>query len=475
MAFRSCVAAPYKPVSDGAIQQIHQASLGVLEELGVKFCDPEALRFLQEHGCNVDHGRQVARIPHSLVEACLQASPSEFRLRARNPNYDILFDAGSVHFSACSGMKVLDVETMSRRPAMFKDAEDAATLCDALENIAGSNTGLGWIEDRPVETNLEWLYAAAIRNSEKVTSVAVMNDSEIWGIRMAQAAGEDIIVAVSSMSPLSWAQDQITGARRAILAGLPLGIQSMACMGVTAPATLSGTATIMNAEILAMAVYAELLRPGTGLMYSCFSIPMDMRTGALASGSIELGMLTALSAQLSKIYNMGSIAFLPMTDAKVPDEQAGYEKAMQWLLAGLSGINLVWGAGMLEGHALWSNAQLVIDAEMAGMVGRCLDGFRIDADAIALDVIKAVGHSPGSYLGTDHTLKMCRAESYAPLVASREAFEQWVAKGSPELLSQADKKARAILASHHPVPLSLEADREISNLLAAAAKERGIG
>jgi len=472
--FTSFNAAPYQIVSQAALRKIHNSTLQVLADIGIKFADEEALRFLAEHGCDVDFAEQLVKFPPDLVESCLEKCPSEFTLHARNPQFDIRFDASTVHFSAGSGMTVLDTALGQRRPGTLKDAEAAVRLCDALENIAGANPGLGDVADKPSDISLEWLYATAVRNSEKVASLAVMNDSEKWGIKMAQAAGADIIMTVNSASPLGWTKDQIEGARLAVAAGLPVGLQSMASPGVTAPATLAGTATVMNAEILAMAVYIELLKPGTGLMYSCFAIPLDMKSAVLASGSIELGLLTALSAQLSKFYGMGSIVYLPMTDAKLPNQQAGYEKAMQWLLAGLSGINLIWGAGMVDGHTLWSNAQLVIDAEMCGMVARCLDGVRVSDDTLGLDVMKEVGHFPGNYLATDHTINWWRGERYLPLVSLRESFEQWVELGSKDILIRADEKARSLLAGHQIVPLPAEVDKEIDKLLRAAAKEKGI-
>jgi trimethylamine--corrinoid protein Co-methyltransferase len=291
---------------------------------------------------------------------------------------------------------------------------------------------------------------------------------------MAQAAGEDIILTANSASPLGWTADQILGVRRAVDAGLPVGLQSMASPGVTAPATLAGTATVMNAEILAMATYVQLLKPGTGMMYSCFTIPLDMRTTMLASGSIELGMLTALSAQLSRYYNMGSIVYLPMTDAKLPDQQAGYEKALQWLLAGLAGINLIWGAGMVDGHSLWSNAQLVIDAEMCGMVARCLEGIQIEQESDALALIKEIGHFSGSYLSSDHTFEAWQAERYLPTVSLRQSYEDWLAEGSQTLLKRAEEKAQTMLEEHQVVPLPEEVDHEIDDLLAAAGREKGL-
>lgn len=445
----------------------------MLEQVGVKFTDEETLAFLADHGCDVDSEEQVVRIPSSLVERCLQRCPTSFKLRARNPDHDILFDKSTVQFSACSGMEILDLETMERRPGTLEDAARAAQLCDALDTMAGANTGLGYIVDRPDAVNLEWLYATAIRNSEKVTSVGVMDDSERWGIKMAQAAGEDIIVVPSSSSPLGWSKDQIVGMRRALAADMPVGAQSMASPGTTAPATLAGAATIMNAEILAMLVLVQLLKPGTGMMYSCFTIPMDMSTTHLASGSMELGMLTVISAQLSKRYGLGSMVFLPMTDSKLLDEQAGFEKAMQWLLAGMAGINLIWGAGMVEGHGLWSNAQLVVDAEMCGMVGRYLEGVGVSDDTLALDVIEEVGHFPSSYLATDHTYAWWRRERYLPVVASRRAHEVWAELGGKDAVVRAAETAEVLLAEHEPVPLDVDVDAELERLLKAAAKEKG--
>ncbi len=474
MAFRSLCSNPYKIISDTTVNQIHESTLQVLAEIGIQFADTTALRFMADHGCHVDFEGQLVKFPPDLVQNCVDKCPSEFTLHARNAQFDITFNATSVHFSAGSGMTVLDINTMQRRPGALQDVIEAAILCDALPNMAGVNPGLGEVADRPNETNLEWLYATAIRHSEKVPSVAVMNDSEKWGIRMALAAGEDIIVTVNSASPLGWTAEQIEGARRAATAGLPVGLQSMASPGVTAPATLAGTAVAMNAEILAMAVYIQLLKPGTGLMYSCFTIPLDMRSAMLASGSMELGLLTVISAQLSKFYGMGSIVYLPMTDAKLPDQQAGYEKAMQWLLAGMAGINLIWGAGMVDGHSLWSNAQLLIDAEMCGMVARCLDGIQINDDTLGFEVIQEVGHFPGSFLATDHTLDWWRGERYLPLVSQRDSFEGWAEKGRKDILKLADEKARSLLASHEVRPLPVEVDREIDDLLQAAAEEKGL-
>jgi len=129
---------------------------------------------------------------------------------------------------------------------------------------------------------------------------------------------------------------------------------------------------------------------------------------------------------------------------------------------------------MVDGHTLWSNAQLMIDAEMCGMVSHCLNGFQVSDDTLAIDVIKEVGHFPGNYLTTDHTLNWWRGERYLPLVSLRESFERWVELGSKDILVQADERAKSLLENHQIIPLPPDVDKEIDKLLKAAAKEKGI-
>ena len=465
---------PLKVLSDDNIVALHNDTLKVLEEVGVKFEDSQALDLLGQHGCTVDRKTMVARLPASLVATCLGQSPPEFVLRGGGSKRDIRFDAHTVQFGPCCGMQVLDPVSGLRRPGTYADAVTAARLTDALDIMAGSNVGLGFIADRPRETNLVWQYAAALGHSRKICSLGSMDDSVKWGIRMARAVGRDVIVPVSSASPLGWDGEQIESVRAATRAGLPVAVQSMASPGTTAPVTLAGAAVVMNAEIVAMTVLTQLLRPGTGVMYSCFTIPMDMRTATLASGSMELSVLMVISAQLAKFYRLGSMVWAPMTDANQFDQQAGYEKGMQWLLAAQAGINLIWGAGMVENHGIWSNAQLIVDAEMCGMVGRYLEGVGVTPATRAVDEIKAVGHFPNNYLARDHTFDWFRQEQYLPLVSSRLDYESWQAAGSRDLLARADDLALELLQKHDPIELPADVERELERLLAAASREKGL-
>ena len=432
------------------------------------------MSLLKQGGCTIDRAESVARMPREVVEAALRQCPSPVRLRSRDGSADIVFDGRTVQFAAGSGMQRIDPASAAARPGVVADGVRTARLTDALDSLSGVNTGLGFIADRPTDINLVWNYALCCTHSGKIFSLAAMEDSLTWGVRMAEVAGQDVILPLSSTSPLAWDAEQLDGLKVGAAAGRPVVLMSMASPGVTGPVTLSGAAVVMNAEILAGIVLAQLLRPGLGIIYSCLSMPLDMRLGTLAAGSVELGLLDALAAQLARRYGLGTHIYGPNTDAKVSDEQAGYERMSQYLLAAMAGTNLIWGAGMTENHSLFSDAQVIVDVEMCGAVGRCLDGVSVDGldDDVAL--IRDVGHFPSDYLKEKHTTRRYRQEHYVPPVASRETYESWLKLEPRDLLERADAYADEFLEQHEPTTLPADAEREIHRLVEAAAAEKGL-
>ena len=459
-------------LTDSEIQNIHSKSLQVLEEIGIKFEDETALEIMAENGCQVDHDAALVKIPNQLVENAISLCPGEIRLTGREGTNEVLFNRNTVQFGPCSGMHVMDIASGIIRPGKVEDAIRTARLTDALEIMSGVNIGLGFISDRPPEINLVWNYAICCRNSAKIFCLGAMEDSVKWGIRMAEVTGQDVLIPLSSSSPLVWSQEQIDALFTAAKNRRPVTLQSMASPGSTAPVTLIGAAIVMNSEILGMLTLAQLLQPGLGVIYSCFALPMDMRLGTLASGSMELSLLNVVSAQLSRNYGLGSMIWGPNTDAKSHDQQAGYEKMMQWLMAAMSGINLIWGAGMIENHTIWSDAQVIVDAEMCGMAGRYLESISQPDDELA--VIRDTGHFPNNFLEHDHTLIHFRKEHYTPLISSRENFEAWSQMKNKDLMARSLEYVNTILQKHEPVTLPPYEDREIDKILSMAAKEHGL-
>jgi len=301
-----------------------------------------------------------------------------------------------------------------------------------------------------------------------------MGKSAEWGIQMAKACNVDILVGVSSASPLGWDENQISVVKYAIKEGLPVNLQSQASPGAVAPSTLAGSVVVMNAEIIGLTVLIELLQPNTPVMYSCFSMPIDMRSGSTAGGAVEFGMLTAISAQIARYYGMTSLIYQPQTDSKLLDEQTGYEKAIQWALAAMSGINCICGAGIIDGQNLWAKEQLIIDSEIANMVGRLIKGIEINDETLSVDLIKEIGHFPSHYLGNAHTRKWWKSEQFVPMLSVRGFYDEWVKRGSKDVIDNANEMVNEILRTHEPTPLPEDVDKEIDNILSRAAKNYGI-
>ncbi|MEN8244250.1 MAG: trimethylamine methyltransferase family protein [Thermodesulfobacteriota bacterium] len=465
---------PLNLLSDTEILNIHNKSLQVLEEVGIRFEDKKALKIMADNGCEVNHDTSLVKIPSWLVEKSISQCPADISLMGRDGQNEVLFNRDIVQFGPCSGMQIMDVASEKLRPGKVEDAIRTACLTDALEIMSGVNTGLGFISDRPSEINLVWNYAVCCRNSGKIFCLGAMEDSVKWGVRMAEVTGQDVIIPLSSSSPLMWSAEQIDALYIAASNHRPVTLQSMASPGSTAPVTLSGAAIVMNSEVLAMLTLSQLLQPGLGVIYSCFTLPMDMRLGTLSSGSMELSLLNVASAQLSRHYGLGSMIWGPNTDAKTYDQQAGYEKMMQWLMAAMSGINLIWGAGMIENHTIWSDAQVIVDAEMCNIAGRYLQGTAFGNLDDDLTVIRDTGHFPNNFLAHDHTLVHLRSEHYIPWISSRENYEVWIQMKNKNLMDRGLEYVNTLLQKHDPTILSPHENREIETILSMAAKEKGL-
>jgi trimethylamine--corrinoid protein Co-methyltransferase len=240
---------------------------------------------------------------------------------------------------------------------------------------------------------------------------------------------------------------------------------------MTAPATLAGLLSQTNAEILSGIVIAELFKPGAPILYGSVATVMDMRTGAAAFGAVELGMVNIAAAQLARYYNLPSRGTGGATEAKIPDIQAGFEKAMTLSMAALAGMNFIYdAAGSLESSLTASFEQAVIDDEICGALSRAIRGIDVSDKTLATDVIAAVGPG-GEFLSQRHTLENVQREHYIPKILSREKWEVWEKGGSKGLWETAREEARKILEKHQPEPLDHDTRIEIESIVKEIEKD----
>jgi trimethylamine---corrinoid protein Co-methyltransferase len=463
---------PHEYLSRQEVGRIVDGALEVLADTGMVVAHAKALALLQEAGCGVDMATQRVKFPRVLVEWAMAQSPATFEQQARNPALTLNWGGGTVYFGAFPGFTSLDLATRERRISTVPDLARLSRLCDAMAEVHTICQPTPHLSDKPAEVEMEWVLATTFRNTEKTTMGAAFAGCSRWVVEMCQVLGQQVHGSICMASPLTIPVDQAQGVLDYAGAGHPLHLLSGPMRGASGPATMAGTLVLQTAEILGGHVLGQLVRPGNGAIYVGYATPMDMRLGTMASGSIDVGIMGAASGQIARYLGMPSAVFFPMTDAKLPDAQASYERHLQALLCAQAGVNHIMALGGLENEGAFSPEQMVIDNEVCGMIAKVLDGIRVDDERLAIQLIKDVGPIPGNYLGKDHTRKHWREDYFLPKVSVREGYDAWLAGGSKGALERAAEIAAHLMATHQVKPLPPEVDCELDRILAAVEAEK---
>ncbi len=463
------------------LYEIHLATLEILERVGVKVSENNALRMLEEAGAHVDIKEKIAKIPQYLVKEAIEKAPSSFVLFGRDPKYKLRFQDSRVHFSTGGqSVHVLDLKTGRPRASTLKDCENFSRLADALENIHHATSSV--VRPRDVPDSVAHVYElfAGFRNTTKTL------DCEIYGINVAMdsikmasvvAGGEEelkkrplLLGFYNPVSPLQHPEKLTQGLMICAKYKQPIIVAPEAQAGATAPVTLAGLLAQQNAEVLSGIVIAELVNPGAPVLYGTVSTIMDMKTGNLAYGAIEAGLINVVTAQLARYYGLPSRGTGSGTESKIPDIQAGFEKAMTLMMAAMAGINFIFNAaGTLDSTLTASYEQAVIDNEVCGMVSRSLRGIKVGDETLAIGVIEDVGPG-GQYLDQRHTLEYFMKEHYLPTIINREKRERWERAGSKDLREVAREEAKRILKEHQAEPLDLDVEEKLKKIIKEVEK-----
>jgi trimethylamine--corrinoid protein Co-methyltransferase len=240
---------------------------------------------------------------------------------------------------------------------------------------------------------------------------------------------------------------------------IPVVLSAAPMAGSTAPVTLAGMLAQLNGEQLAGLALTQLVQPGCPVLIGPIPATADMRSGKYLAGTVELGLCNAAITQMAHFYKLPIYNSAGMTEAKIPDIQAGMEKAQSVIQVALAGANFIHhAAGMLEDMSTIAYEQFVIDNEMLGMAMRAVRGIEVNDETLALDVIDRVGPG-GHYLMDEHTLRYMRSELYYPsAVFDRQGRDMWEEAGATDARTRAQEIARRILAEHEPQPLDPATD-----------------
>jgi len=469
-------------LSSSEVQTIHEASIKVLERIGVDMENENAIRIFAEAGANVDSEKKRVYISEELVKEALRKVPSEVKLHGFDGKHDLVFGGKNVYFNPGStALYVLDREHMKMRRPSSKDFIDFVRLTDYLEHIHAQSTAMT-ISDVPDTVVDRFRFYLILKNSLKPIIAGAFTVDGLYEMKhMLEivVGGEKalrkrpcLLMDVCPSPPLKWSkmtsQNLIDSARFDI----PIEIIPAPQLGSTAPATLAGLLVQHNAEFLSGLVMSQLVNAGLPVVYSGSPSLMDMRYGTGCVGNIEVAMLSTAYSQIARFYDIPSGAYLGMSESKVIDAQAALESGIGTIIGTLAGINCITGPGMLGFENCQSYEKLVIDNEICGMALRLAGNISVNEETLALDLIEKV--SPGGhFLSQKHTLKWFQIEEHMPsVVIDKMSKAQWERTGAKNVLQRAKERVDRILKEHHPRPLPPDIEKELDSFMTKILKRQ---
>ena len=465
---------------DQELEEVHRATLAVLEEVGVKFPSQMALKMFAEAGARVDFDTQIVKIPADLLMSALSKAPRTFTMASRsNPELDLQINGKQTYFGTDgTGTTTVDIETGERRDSTKKDLEMMTIISDYLPSIS---LYLPLVAARDVPAPVIPLHEleAAFTNTEKhiiveemgVKGVApyilemvslVVGSKEVMGKRPPFSA------FACTVAPLGQDRGGIEAILKYAEAGLPVGFMSMPSMCSTGPASIAGTLIIGNAEVLSACCLIQLAFPGNPVYYSVIPGFAHPYTGGFLVSSPYKTILNVAPIQLAHFYNLPTLSgTFGSTNAHRPDSwKAGMEVSRDPILASLAGADFSLGLGLLETYTLLYPEKILYDNEIFNTMKIITKGIEVNSETLAIDEIRAVGPR-GHFLNRDHTKKNLR-KLWKPGIV-----HQWSStlNDFKDPQEAAVEKVKWILSNHEPNPLEDKVKNEFTKIIKAAEKE----
>ena len=470
--------APLEVVSPDAIEKIHDASLRVLEEIGIDFLLPQARQLLRAAGADVKEGEERIRLDRGMVEEFVAKVPPEFTLHARNPTRNLRVGGNNLNFCTVASAPNASDLPGGRRSGNQADFRNFVKLGQYFNIIHL----FGGYPVEPVDIAPSIRHLDCLRDfvtlSDKVFtcySLGLERNLDALEIaRIARGISEEqlerepsLTTVINSNSPLKYDEFMLRGIVEMSRRNQVVVITPFTLSGAMAPVTLAGALAQQNAEALAGIMFSQIVRPGAPVVYGGFTSNVDMRTGSPAFGTPEFTRAAQISGQLARRYR------IPFRSSNVNasncvDVQSAYESQMALWGAVMGGTHyLMHGAGWLEGGLCASFEKFMVDVDMLQQMAEYLTPIQVDEASLALDAIKDVGPG-GHFFGTPHTQARYKTAFYEPLLSDWRNFETWVEAGSVNTTDRAHQLYLRALGEYQQPAL----DRGIAEELDAFVDRR---
>jgi len=463
----------FPSLSESQFRRMHEASLEILERIGVRLYLEEAVDLLKKAGAEVMDGNLV-RVPRSLVEKALSSVPRQVTLYDRKGNpampvggYRSFYGPGS------DCLNLIDHRSGERRKPVVQDIVEGVTLCDYLPHIDYVMSMVlpsdvdGTVADR---YQMEAMLSATTKPIIYVTYEtsgcrdAVEMAAAVMGGGEALRRTPLVACYINAVSGLRHNKEALEKLLFLASENLPSLYLPSSTAAVTSPVTPAGSVALDFAGVLVGLVLSQLKREGAPVIVS--GMPpggtLDMKTLVTSYCEPERTITTALSRH----YGLPMFAIAGASEAKIFDQQAAAEAALSLVVETLAGGNIIHDLGYLESGLTFSFAHLLLANEVVSWIKAFTKGYEVNDETLALDVIAELGPD-GDFLNTPHTLKHFR-ERWYPDLFERMSYHSWLSNGGKDLAERAKEKIDAILAEHTPEPLPAKARERLREIVLGA-------
>jgi trimethylamine--corrinoid protein Co-methyltransferase len=459
---------PLQRLDEAGLDALHDATMHILEAIGIQINHERARDAFRNCGAEVDEDN-VVTVPRDVVEECLAAAPSQFTLHGRNPetNLTVGGDGEPVRAPAYGPPHVYTFED-GRREARLSDYERLTKLAHVEEVI--NCTGYSVCEPADVgqgHKHFEMLGRSLTLSDQPVMASAHGEVRARESLDMVGIAVDDrelskpyVTGLVNTVPPRRIDAEMLAGLLTYAEAGQPLLISSLTMAGASGPESLPGSIAQANAETIMGIVLAQLVNPGTPVIYGLPASTIDARYGSLSIGSPESALVVSVAAQLGRYYGLPARGGGGLTDAKTVDYQSGFESALVGAVTEMAGVDYtLHAAGVLESYGTVSPEKFVLDCEVLRYLDRFRRGFDVDAGSFQLDRIEAV--EPGGHFLDGPSLGDASGEFHRPTAVDKRSHDDWAADGSRSAFERGRDRVRSHLDAYQRPHMDSDLEREL--------------
>jgi len=470
-------------VSDDELEAIHDASLTILEEMGMDFMHVEAREILKKAGADVRPGSERVRFDRNLILQAIKTCPSEFTLHARNPERNIRIGGKNLAFAQVASPPNCSDMQGGRRAGNQQDFRNMIKLAQRYDVVHCT----GGYPVEPVDLH------ASVRHLDCLSDIAKLTDKAFHAYSLGKERNRDgleiariargitpeqmdrepsLFSVINSSSPLRLDTPMLQGiiemsARNQIIILTPFTLA-----GAMAPVTIAGALAQQNAEALAGIAFTQLVRPGAPVVYGGFTSNVDMKTGAPAFGTPEYMKAVLAGGQLCRKYGI-PYRTSNVCAANTVDAQSAYESVFSlWSLTQAGGNFIMHAAGWMEGGLTCSFEKFILDCDLLQMVAEFLTPLDVSPAGLGLDAVRDVGPG-GHYFGTAHTLERFETAFYSPIISDWRNFETWQEAGSPTAYQKANATWQKELAAYERPLMDAAIEEELDAFVARRKAEGG--